>query len=121
VGLAVITVAAAVLLALTAGWLGPVGLLPVAASLFVLMAAMSLVLPNTNTLALMRTRHAAGSASALLGTSAFLVGAIAPPLVGIAGEHTAVPMAVVQLCAAVAAVVCFAGLCRPWRRTVDAR
>lgn len=121
VGLAVITAASAVLVALTSGWLGPVGLLPVAASLFVLMAAMSLVLPNTNTLALMRTRHAAGSASALLGTSSFLVGAIAPPLVGIAGEHTAVPMAVVQLCGAVAAVVCFVGLCRPRRRTVDAR
>lgn len=121
VGLAVITAAAAVLLALTSGWFGPVGLLPVAAGLFVLMAAMSLVLPNTNALALMRTRHAAGSASALLGTTSFLVGAVASPLVGIAGEHTAVPMAVVQLGSALAAVVCFAGLCRPWRRTVDAR
>ncbi|MFF7676266.1 multidrug effflux MFS transporter [Actinacidiphila glaucinigra] len=121
VGLAVITAAAAVLLALTSGWLGPVGLLPVAAGLFVLMAAMSLVLPNTNALALMRTRHAAGSASALLGTTSFLVGAVASPLVGIAGEHTAVPMAVVQLGSALAAVVCFAGLCRPRRRTVDAR
>ncbi|MET9874828.1 multidrug effflux MFS transporter [Actinacidiphila glaucinigra] len=121
VGLAVITAAAAVLLALTSGWFGPVGLLPVAAGLFVLMAAMSLVLPNTNALALMRTRHAAGSASALLGTTSFLVGAVASPLVGIAGEHTAVPMAVVQLGSALAAVVCFAGLCRPWRRTVDGR
>ncbi|MFB7288406.1 multidrug effflux MFS transporter [Actinacidiphila glaucinigra] len=121
VGLAVITAAAAVLLALTSGWFGPVGLLPVAAGLFVLMAAMSLVLPNTNALALMRTRHAAGSASALLGTTSFLVGAVASPLVGIAGEHTAVPMAVVQLGSALAAVVCFAGLCRPWRRSVDAR
>ncbi|WP_431961200.1 multidrug effflux MFS transporter [Actinacidiphila sp. bgisy160] len=121
VGLAVITAAAAVLLALTAGWFGPVGLLPVAAGLFVLMAAMSLVLPNTNALALMRTRHAAGSASALLGTTSFLVGAVASPLVGIAGEHTAVPMALVQLGSALAAWVCFAGLCRPWRRTVDAR
>ena len=34
----------------------------------------------------MRTRHAAGSASALLGTSSFLIGAVASPLVGIAGE-----------------------------------
>jgi DHA1 family bicyclomycin/chloramphenicol resistance-like MFS transporter len=77
---------------------------------------MGLAMPNTNALALMRTPHAAGSASALLGTSSFLVGAIASPLVGIAGEGTAVPMAVVQLACALAAVACFLGLCRPWRR-----
>ncbi|CAO0826591.1 MFS transporter, DHA1 family, bicyclomycin/chloramphenicol resistance protein OS=Streptomyces microflavus OX=1919 GN=Smic_20500 PE=4 SV=1 [Streptomyces microflavus] len=64
----------------------------------------------------MRTKHAAGSASALLGTSSFLIGAIASPLVGIAGEDTAVPMAVVQVVCAVAAVGCFLGLCRPWQR-----
>ena len=57
--------------------------MPVAAGLFVLMSAMGLAMPNTNTQALMRTRHAAGSASALLGTSQFLIGAIASP----AGRH----------------------------------
>ncbi|MDQ0990570.1 hypothetical protein QFZ74_001798 [Streptomyces sp. V3I7] len=55
-----------------------------------------------------------GSASALLGTSAFLIGAVASPLVGVAGEHTAVPMAVVQLAGALVATACFVGLCRPW-------
>jgi DHA1 family bicyclomycin/chloramphenicol resistance-like MFS transporter len=121
-GLAVITLAAAALLLMASGTLGPVGLVPVAAGLFVLMAAMSLVLPNANALALMRTRTpgAAGSASALLGTCSFLIGAVASPLVGIAGEHTAVPMAVVQLVSVLAAGACFVGLCRPWRRTVDA-
>ena len=72
--------------------------------------------PNAQALALMRTRHAAGSASALLGTSSFLIGAIASPLVGIAGEHTAIPMAVVQLAAALVAGACFMALCRPWNR-----
>jgi DHA1 family bicyclomycin/chloramphenicol resistance-like MFS transporter len=81
---------------------------------------MGLVLPNANALALMRTPHAAGSASALLGTSSFMIGAIASPLVGIAGERTALPMALVQVVSVTVAVVCFAGLCRPWRRTVDA-
>ena len=66
------------------------------------MSAMGLAMPNTNAQALMRTPNAAGSASALLGTSSFLIGAIASPLVGIAGEATAVPMAVVQLASAVA-------------------
>ncbi|MGA5419047.1 multidrug effflux MFS transporter [Streptomyces lavendulocolor] len=114
-GLAVITLAAGALLLMTSGALGEVGLLPVAAGLFVLMSAMGLAMPNTNAQALMRTPHAAGSASALLGTSSFLVGAVASPLVGIAGEATAVPMAVVQLVCALGAVACFLGLCRPWQ------
>ncbi|MFJ8646451.1 Bcr/CflA family multidrug efflux MFS transporter [Streptomyces sp. NPDC093546] len=113
-GLAVIVLAAVALLLMTSGVFGPVGLVPVAAGLFVLMSAMGLAMPNTNSQALMRTPHAAGSASALLGTSSFLIGAVASPLVGIAGERTAVPMAVVQLVCAVGAMGCFLGLCRPW-------
>ncbi|MDQ0943921.1 multidrug effflux MFS transporter [Streptomyces sp. V1I1] len=119
-GLGVITLAATALLLMTAGVFGKVGLLPVATGLFVLMSAMGLAMPNTNALALMRTPHAAGSASALIGTSSFLIGAVASPLVGIAGEATAVPMAVVQLTCALASVGCFIGLCRPWQRRAEA-
>ncbi|MGW2008068.1 Bcr/CflA family multidrug efflux MFS transporter [Streptomyces nigrescens] len=115
-GLAVIALAATALLLMSAGVFGHVGLVPTAAGLFVLMAAMGLVMPSTNTLALLRTPHAAGSASALLGTSTFLLGSVASPLVGIAGERTAVPMALVQLSCAVLALVCFLGMCRPWQR-----
>lgn len=114
-GLAVITTASVSLILMTAGVFGEVGLFAICAALFVLMSAMGLVLPNTNALALMRTPHAAGSASALLGTSSFLVGAVASPLVGIAGEDTAVPMAVIQTICALMAVFCFVVLCRPWR------
>ncbi|QJT01318.1 multidrug effflux MFS transporter [Streptomyces asoensis] len=117
VGLSVVVLAATALLLMTTGVFGEVGLAPVAAALFVLMSAMGVTLPNAQTLALMRVRHSAGSASALLGTSSFLIGAIASPLVGIAGEHTAVPMAVVQLAAALVAVACFVGMCRPWTKT----
>ncbi|MEV5238317.1 multidrug effflux MFS transporter [Streptomyces cinnamoneus] len=115
VGLAVTALAAGALVVMASGAFGKAGLAPVAAGLFVLMSAMGLTMPNTNAQALMRSAGAAGSASALLGTSTFLLGAVASPLVGIAGEHTAVPMAVVQLCCALAAVACFVGLCRPWR------
>ncbi|MFF0832829.1 MULTISPECIES: multidrug effflux MFS transporter [unclassified Streptomyces] len=114
-GLAVTVLAAGALLLMSAGAFGEVGLVPVAAALFVLMSAMGVTLPNAQSLALLRTRHAAGSASALLGTSSFLIGAVASPLVGVAGEHTAVPMALVQLAGALVAVACFVGLCRPWR------
>ncbi|WP_329216649.1 multidrug effflux MFS transporter [Streptomyces sp. NBC_01485] len=117
VGLTVVVVAAAALLLMTTGVFGEVGLVPVATALFVLMSAMGVTLPNAQTLALMRVRHSAGSASALLGTSSFAIGAVASPLVGIAGERTAVPMAVVQLTAAVVALACFVVMCRPWRNT----
>ncbi|MEW5353317.1 multidrug effflux MFS transporter [Streptomyces sp. 16-176A] len=114
VGLVVVILAATALLLMATGAFGAVGLAPVAAALFVLMSAMGVTMPNTQALALMRTKHSAGAASALLGTTSFLVGAVASPLVGVAGEHTAVPMAVVQLVAAVAALGCFVGMCRPW-------
>ncbi|MEU3752199.1 multidrug effflux MFS transporter [Streptomyces olivoreticuli] len=116
-GLAVVTLASVALLLMASGVFGEPGLVPIAAGLFVLMSAMGLAMPNTNAQALMRSRDAAGSASALLGTSTFALGAVASPLVGIAGEGTAVPMAVVQVACAVAAVVSFLVLCRPWRRS----
>ncbi|MET8896862.1 multidrug effflux MFS transporter [Streptomyces albogriseolus] len=115
VGLAVVLVAATVLLLLSLGVFGETGLVPVAVALFVLMSAMGITLPNTQTLALLRTKHSAGSASALLGTTSFLVAAVVTPLVGIAGEDTAVPMAVVQLASALVATACFLGMCRPWK------
>ncbi|MFC4507669.1 MULTISPECIES: multidrug effflux MFS transporter [Streptomyces] len=117
VGLCVVIVASAALLLMASGVFGEVGLAPVAAALFVLMSAMGVTMPNAQTLALLRVRHSAGSASALLGTSSFLIGAVASPLVGIAGEHTAVPMAVVQLAASVVALACFVGMCRPWKQS----
>ncbi|MFK0115745.1 multidrug effflux MFS transporter [Streptomyces sp. NPDC090994] len=115
IGLTVVIAAATALLLMSLGVFGDVGLAPVAATLFVLMSAMGIAMPNTQALALMRVKRAAGSASALLGTSTFLIGALASPLVGIAGEDTAVPMAVVQLAAALVALACFMGMCRPWK------
>lgn len=115
-GLAIVIAAATALLLMSLGVFGEPGLVAVAAALFVLMSAMGITLPNAQSLALLRTKHSAGSASALLGTSSFLIGAIASPLVGIAGEDTAVPMAVVQVVSALVALACFMGMCRPWNR-----
>ncbi|MGC9379728.1 multidrug effflux MFS transporter [Streptomyces sp. MH13] len=112
-GLLIVIAAATALLLMSLGVFGEVGLVPVAAALFVLMSAMGISLPNTQALALLRVRKNAGSASALLGTSSFLIGAIASPLVGIAGEDTALPMAVVQLVAALVALGFLVGMCRP--------
>jgi DHA1 family bicyclomycin/chloramphenicol resistance-like MFS transporter len=119
VGLAVIVLASAALLVMAGGVFGEAGLPAVSAALFVLMGAMGVVMPNTNALALTRTRYAAGSASALLGTTTFLVGALLSPLGAVAGEGTAVPMAVTQLTCSLAAAGCFVGLCLRGRRTVE--
>ncbi|WP_306320885.1 MULTISPECIES: multidrug effflux MFS transporter [unclassified Streptomyces] len=119
IGLTLVVLAAGFLLLAATGVFGSpeeLGLAPIATGLFILMASMALTTPNTNALALMRTPHAAGSASALLGTASFLIGAIASPLVGIAGEHTAVPMALVQLASGLVAALAFVTLCRPWRQ-----
>ncbi|SCE47935.1 MFS transporter, DHA1 family, bicyclomycin/chloramphenicol resistance protein [Streptomyces sp. DvalAA-14] len=118
-GLALVTSAAVALVLMTSGVFGRAGLPEVATGLFVLMASLGLVLPTTNTMALLRTKKSAGSASALIGTSSFLVGAAISPLAGVAGDGTAVPMALTQLACALVACAAFMGLCVRGRRTVE--
>ena len=66
---------------------------------FVLTGGSGLILANASALALDRVPEARGSASALLGAVQFLFGGITAPLVGLWGESTALPMAVlVTLC-----------------------
>lgn len=74
---------------------GVPGLVAILVPLFVMVASLGFVLPNAVALAVTRHPEAAGNASALIGVLQFLVGAMAAPLVGIAGSDTAVPMAVV--------------------------
>jgi MFS transporter, DHA1 family, multidrug resistance protein len=71
------------------------GLFGVAVGFFMVVASYGLVAPNAAALALADQPHQAGSASALLGASQFLVGAAAAPLVSIGGTTSALPMAVV--------------------------
>ena len=76
----------------------------VLAALFLVVSCVGLVGPNTIALALARHGEVAGTASALLGVIQFLIGAVAAPLVGIAGDDTAVPMAVTIVVLALGAV-----------------
>jgi DHA1 family bicyclomycin/chloramphenicol resistance-like MFS transporter len=100
--LATIACAAIALLAVvTAGGLGAWAVM---VPLFVIVSALAFVLPNATALALADHPHVAGAASALLGVIQFLTGAIAAPLVGVAGTDTAVPMALVMSVISVAAV-----------------
>ncbi|HET7407104.1 MAG TPA: Bcr/CflA family multidrug efflux MFS transporter [Mycobacteriales bacterium] len=70
---------------------GLAGVLP---SLFVVVSAVGLTSPNATALALAEHGRTAGAASALVGVVQYVLGASAAPLVGLAGSHTAVPMAV---------------------------
>ncbi|SOD59069.1 MFS transporter, DHA1 family, bicyclomycin/chloramphenicol resistance protein [Streptomyces zhaozhouensis] len=115
IGLGMITLSAVALLVMTTGVFGEANLLAISVGLFFLMGSMPLVLPNANSEGLDRAPHAAGAASALLGAFQFFIGAVASPLVGVAGEHTAVPMAVVQLVAVLAGALCYVTMCRPKR------
>lgn len=70
---------------------------------FVLTAGVGLVMSNASALALARAAEARGSGSALLGASQFLFGGIVSPLVGLGGEHTALPMVLaIASCAIIA-------------------
>jgi MFS transporter, DHA1 family, multidrug resistance protein len=68
--------------------------------LFCYLATLGMVNPNSAALALDRHRDRAGTSAALLGTVQTLIGAAAAPLVGLTGESSAVPMAlVICICA----------------------
>ena len=89
------------------------GLPFVLGSLFVMVSAIGLVLPTSTALGLSNYPERAGTASALLGLLQYLVGGLAAPLVGLAGEDTAVPLGLVAAAASVSACLVFAVLVVP--------
>jgi DHA1 family bicyclomycin/chloramphenicol resistance-like MFS transporter len=98
---------------LMAAALAGFGLQGIVGGLFVIMLGQGLVLPGTGALALAsQPAQVAGSASALLGVLQFALGALAAPLVGLAGAGTAVPMAAVMLGLIACSVATFAVLGR---------
>ncbi|MCO5969876.1 multidrug effflux MFS transporter [Actinoallomurus soli] len=93
--------------------LGLPGVLP---ALFLVVAAVGLIMPSSTALALTgRPPAVAGSASALLGLGQFVIGGAAAPLVGVAGSHTAVPMGVVIAALTAAAFLTYLALSRGHR------
>jgi DHA1 family bicyclomycin/chloramphenicol resistance-like MFS transporter len=103
-GLAVLFVAAAALCALAViGRLSAVTGLPL---LLVAVSSLGLVLGNASTVALGRVPHAAGTASALMGTLQFAFGGLVAPLAGLRGDRSAVPMALtMSVCALLAVLI----------------
>ena len=114
-GIGCVVVSALTLLVVVA--VGGLTVWAVLAPMFVIVSSLAFVLPNATALALADHASVAGTASALLGVIQFLVGAIAAPLVGVAGPDTAVPMGVVMALLALGALTALqvAGQRRPWR------
>jgi DHA1 family bicyclomycin/chloramphenicol resistance-like MFS transporter len=82
-------------------------------SLFVMVSALGLVFPTSTALALADHPDRAGAASSLLGLGQYLMGAVVAPLVGLAGEDTAVPLGIVAVVCSAAAAVIFFGVALP--------
>jgi DHA1 family bicyclomycin/chloramphenicol resistance-like MFS transporter len=70
------------------------GLFGLLACMFVVVSANGFITPNAMALALNDFPHTAGSASALLGVLQFSIGAVAAPLVGLAGPRNDLPMGI---------------------------
>jgi DHA1 family bicyclomycin/chloramphenicol resistance-like MFS transporter len=100
-GIAVSATGAAALLVSVLLDLGLPAVLP---SLLLVVLSVGLVAPNAAALALADHPRTAGSASALLGLSQYLVGGLVAPLVGLAGSDSAVPLAAVIAVSSAAAV-----------------
>ena len=65
--------------------------------LFITVVPLSVMGTASFSLALSRQGRNAGAASALIGFFSMVLGGVMMPLVGIAGDHTAIPMAVLML------------------------
>ena len=90
------------------------GLPAVVVSLWVVLFACGLALPNAPALALSRHGDAAGTAAALLGAVQFGVGAVVSPVVGLLGND-AVAIGLVVVSALTLAIVVLVAVVRPWQ------
>ncbi|GGU36619.1 multidrug effflux MFS transporter [Nocardioides albus] len=75
--------------------------------ILVVTTSVGLIMGNTGALAIEQARPAVGSGSALMGGIMFLGGGLASPLGAVAGEHTAVPLAITMVVTAVLGAVTF--------------
>jgi len=88
------------------------GLWALVAGLLLVAMSNGFIGPNVTALALNDYPHMAGSASAMLGLLTFAGGAIIAPLVGIAGERTAVPLSLAILACSLVGVFALRFLAR---------
>lgn len=103
-GLITAVIASSILLVMTI-LEGP--LISIVIPIFLFVSMIGMVGTTSFSLAMETQGNRAGSASALLGLLPFVIGAITAPLVGIAGEETAVPMGLIMFLASAASLCAF--------------
>lgn len=81
--------------------------------LFVTIVPLSVMGSASFSLALSRQGKNAGSASALIGFFSMILGACLMPVVGIMGDHTAVPMGIIMTAGYALGVLCFYTMIAP--------
>lgn len=86
------------------------GLVLLVSSLFCMVASIGMVFPSSAAITLADYPDKAGAAASLVGLLQYVCGGIAAPLVGLAGEGTAVPLGVVAASASLLGVLIFAGV-----------
>lgn len=87
-------------------------LLTVVVPIFFFVSSIGVIATSSFSLAMESQGHIAGSASALLGLLPFVLGSITAPLVGVAGEETAIPMGAIIFSSALIAVLAYTFLAR---------
>jgi DHA1 family bicyclomycin/chloramphenicol resistance-like MFS transporter len=111
-GLVVLLVGA--LLALVVVFVGGGGIALISLPMMIVATSWGLIAANALALALEDKPHVAGTASAVLGVSQGISGALIAPLLGVAGA-TATPMAVAMTVCAIASCLCYRVLVGPSR------
>lgn len=81
-------------------------------AIFLFAASIGIIGPVSFTLAMESQGHIAGSAAAVLGTLQFALGAITSPLVGLAGENSAIPFGITIFMTSILAVISYIILVR---------
>ncbi len=85
--------------------------------IFFFVSSIGIIGTSSFSLAMESQGHIAGSASALLGLLPFVLGAVSAPLVGIAGEDTAIPMGLTIFSASALAMISYYGLVKKGEKT----
>ncbi|PAD67233.1 MFS transporter [Bacillus sp. 7586-K] len=109
IGLTISNIASAVLLIVL---LMKAPLIVVAIPIFFFVSSIGIISTTSFSLAMETQGHIAGSASALLGLLPFLLGSLTAPLVGVAGEYSAIPMGIIIFSASFLAFLSYYGFVR---------
>ncbi len=88
----------------------------VVAALFVTVTPLSLMGAASVALAMSRCGKNAGSGSALIGFFSMVLGGVMMPVVGIAGDHTALPMGIIMTAGYISGLLCFYRMIVPAHR-----